>query len=410
MATRQTRQNTRSAGEPTYEAEQVQQPQPGNEGHQRSPSVLERIDEHRSNASVSPPPRESTLTPEEAHSDPEGAILDAELARLRTWKANQLKRVELAKLRSLYDRVTAGDLEALEEELRPGSSTRLTQPSTTSGLPRPEPPQVFSKANRAQYNRWERDCESYFLRVPQSFGTEVQRVDFGTMYISESLKTLWQAHQLAEMYKQPSWTPLWVDLKAVMLNALGSPQERKQVAYDCLKRAQQRPSQNPTDLLDYMRPLWEELGSSRTPEVQVLEYTAALREDIKKSLLLLPIDRRSTLPQVEEHANLIFRQKSQGVEHKQQPPNKEGYRPNHDHGKSRGAGKTPKNAKRARSSHSSPKRGKMGYHDTTNKLVVCYGCGEEGHYKSDCPKADKADKAAKSAGTPKSGKDWGRKN
>ena len=92
-----------------------------------------------------------------------------------------------------------------------------------------------------------------------------------------------------------------------MLNALGSPQERKQVAYDCLKRAQQRPSQNPTDLLDYMRPLWEELGSSRTPEVQVLEYTAALREDIKKSLLLLPIDRRSTLPQVEEHANLIFR-------------------------------------------------------------------------------------------------------
>ncbi|KAB2098923.1 hypothetical protein AG0111_0g12852 [Alternaria gaisen] len=410
MDTRQTRHNTRSAGGRNDEVDQAQIPQPIDAGRRPEPSVLERQDERQSNASDSPPPRESTVTPEEGYSDPEGAILDAQLARLRTWKENQLKRLELARLQKLYDRVESGDIEALEEELRPESSARPAQSSSTSGLPRPEPPQVFSKTNRAQYNRWERDCESYFLRVPQSFTTEIQRVDFGAMYISEPLKTLWQAHKSAERHKSPTWTPMWVDLKAVMLNALGSPQERKQRAYDLLKHAHQRPSQNPTDLLDFMRPLWEELGSDRTLDVQVLEYTAALREDIRKSLLLLPIDRRSTLPQVEEHANLIFRQKNQAGEQRQQPSKKDGPRPTHDQDKSRGAGKTSRNAKRARVGYSNTKRGKIGRNDTVDKSVTCYGCGEPGHYKTDCPKADKADKSLKTTTTPKSGKDWGRRN
>ena len=61
-----------------------------------------------------------------------------------------------------------------------------------------------------------------------------------------------------------------------MLNALGTPSERKQQAYETLKRTHQKPGQSPTDLLDYLRPLWEELGTSQTTELQVLEYISTL--------------------------------------------------------------------------------------------------------------------------------------
>lgn len=61
-----------------------------------------------------------------------------------------------------------------------------------------------------------------------------------------------------------------------MLNTLGTPAKRQQLAYKSLKRCKQRPSQSPFNLLDYMRPLWEELGDFYLEEMKVLEYTAAL--------------------------------------------------------------------------------------------------------------------------------------
>jgi hypothetical protein len=58
-----------------------------------------------------------------------------------------------------------------------------------------------------------------------------------------------------------------------------------------------------------MRPHWEELDSGRILDLMVHEYVAALRDDIRKALLLLSGDCRATIPQVEEHANLLYQQK-----------------------------------------------------------------------------------------------------
>jgi hypothetical protein len=62
-----------------------------------------------------------------------------------------------------------------------------------------------------------------------------------------------------------------------------------------------------TELLDYLRPLWEELGLTVTLELQVIEYTLALRSDIQRDLERLPTAMRCTILMVEEQANIIYR-------------------------------------------------------------------------------------------------------
>jgi hypothetical protein len=57
-----------------------------------------------------------------------------------------------------------------------------------------------------------------------------------------------------------------------------------------------------------MRPYWEELGGTHGPELQVIGFVNALPEDIKKQLFMYLEDRRKTITEVEEIANLIYRQ------------------------------------------------------------------------------------------------------
>lgn len=224
---------------------------------------------------------------------------------------------------------------------------------------------MYHKHNRAEYNRWERDCEGYFVQSPSRFQIEARKVEFGVRYVAENLKTLWQAHVASNLHLAPLWTPTWLELKTVMLNALGTPAERRQAAYEALKRCRQRPGQSPTDLLDYMRPLWEELGDFHPEEMKVLEYTAALHDSIHKDLYLIPYDRRTTLPAVEEQANIISRRlpsKGAGYQSLSQgstnQPKKAG-RNSRKHQKSpsgsEGDGRTPKNAKGGNSGQSGQK-------------------------------------------------------
>ena len=93
-------------------------------------------------------------------------------------------------------------------------------------LPRPEPPHVYQKKNRQDYNMWERDCEGYHIRSLNDFRTEGQKIDFGVMYISEPLKSLWKTYCQGQLYETPLWIPTWAQFKAKMLDALGTLAER----------------------------------------------------------------------------------------------------------------------------------------------------------------------------------------
>jgi hypothetical protein len=346
--------------------------------------------------------------------DPERARITSELEVLRQWAKETEEREELNALRELRLKYTMGDPSALLV-FRKGSMAPPKAPtSSASQLPRPDPPQKYAKTNRAEFNRWERDCEGFFLRAPDNFLTEEQKVDFGARYLAENLKTLWRTHCATNLYHDPLWAPTWVGFKTIMLDALGTPAERKQAAYEALKRCKQLPRQSPTDLLDYMRPLWEELGSSHTAELQVLEFVSALLPEIQKDLFLVPNDRRDTIPKAEEQANIISRRRAhRGTQHVEKAqgshhPGKRGPTKHKQTGSDQEEGtKTPKKSQDGKRGRNEPERPTKGRKWGTKFAKSCWACGEAGHFRNACPKNKDRPKD-----TPieKSGNDRGQKS
>jgi hypothetical protein len=368
---------------------------------------LDGSGEEEENVDGAIPPHEEDERPRVAQPGPLGATPNQELQELRAWLQSAQALEELRSLQELRARYEAGDATAVLPT-HPGRSVLPTLQATPSAsLPRPEPPKQFAKRNRMEFNRWERDCEGYFLRSPVHFQTERQRVDFGVMYVSDPLRTLWESNCVVNTVNSPGWVPTWQGLKAVMLNSMGTPQERKKMAYDKLKAARQQASKSPTDLLDYMRPLWEELGPSVTPEMQLLEFSAALRHDIQIELERLPFAMRSTIPMVEEQANIVYRRKNPVREQKDQQSKTKSKGRRKDSQSSEGDQKTPKKAKKGKTRQSDPKGDKKAPPSSTPKDVTCYRCGEPGHKSYDCTNPEKpgSDPRAAKAGKGKGQKD-----
>jgi hypothetical protein len=319
-------------------------------------------------------------------------------------------------------RYEAGDPTALSWD--PGNF-QLPAPQaakSSAPLPRPDPPTKYEKRDRAQYNRWERDCESYFAQSPTNFLLESQKINFGERYISEPLKTLWNAHKqthslpglhpgrdgtLGRLVADNSVAePTWVDFKTVMLNALGSKTERRHAAYLQLKNCKQRHNQSPTELLDYLRPLWEELGHEHTSTMKVLEFTTALRKDIQDDISREKDADRATIPQVEEIANRSWRRSRTSQQLRPTDPKNNGNRPRAGSGESEGAQKPQKKSKKPRSGKFRPKSAKRPDDKPTTDEIVCYRCGVAGHRAYDCTEPPKGDKGASNQ---KAGKGKGQK-
>ncbi|OCK81699.1 hypothetical protein K432DRAFT_424726 [Lepidopterella palustris CBS 459.81] len=226
------------------------------------------------------------------------------LAELREWVRDQ-QEIEI--LEDVRRRYVLGDRSAIQSiTITPNGATKPKTIQSRPNLPRPGPPHTYKKKNRADYDMWERDCESHYTQVASEFETEEQKVDFGIQYVSQTLKTLWEVYCQQQALICSEWKPTWEMLKQKMLDALGTPAERRQAAYNSLKRCKQRSGQSPTDLLAYLSRLWEEVGDYN-PQRHVNEFVSALSELIRNNLFLLPVNQRETVPQVEEQANAIYR-------------------------------------------------------------------------------------------------------
>lgn len=308
------------------------------------------------------------------------------LQELKEWFKNEQEAQELARLRLLRRRYEQGDRDALAEATGAPIIPVVARPTADrANLPRPEPPHRYEKKNRADYNQWLRDNEDYHTKNPTYFSEDKQKVSFALQYVTESLRTLWETWVSQEVILRPYWTPTWDDLKEKMLGALGSLEERRQFAYDSIKAAKQRSHQSPTDLLNYLRPLWVEIGEVN-PYRMVAEFTAALHEEVRRELRHLPPQNRQTLPQVEESTNRIYRELiAEGkLRKKSEKDSKRATTPP-------GSEKSQKGTKRARKDRhgkGSPKES----HDSKGGprfVPTCYACNKEGHIVKFCRNAEK---------------------
>jgi hypothetical protein len=381
---------------------------------ERAPTVETIIEEDSDGSEDNPPDareeRASTCVdptplPGEGHDNPgqDGPEDLRELEELRQWYNRTKEKEELQALRLAKTQYEAGDSSMFPNTGILKNTVRMTK-AMSSSLPRPEPPYTYSKKNRVDYNRWERDCEGFFLRSPINFVTEAQKIEFGTRYISETLKSLWISHCESQIQKTPLWVPDWANVKQVMLGALGTPAERQQSAYDQLKRCKQRTGQSPTDLLDYMRPLWAELEIEKNPKLKVLEFIGALTPQIQKDLFLLPTDRRDTLAAVEEQANVIYRRNTATEPQNRWEKPKKQPRGNTD---AEGDGKPQKKARHSKGGQFGTSRPNK----SDSSTVTCWGCGKTGHYQLNCRSKEQTHpKDARDKPSLDEGKDRGSRN
>lgn len=372
-----------------------------------------------------PTPREEQLTeaanppagpirPEMDQDDPYESETDRQIRELEQWEEKQRRQEKLRRLKERRRRFEEGDLNAIMGDAVGPSVAEAPPIRSTAMLPRPDPPEKYEKRDRAQYNRWERDCERYFDQTPQLFARDQQKIDFGERYIAEPLKSLWSAWRRDRnspgayamrtnfvgtvVTPVPTIQPTWTEFKEVMLNALGSKMERRHVAHTALSRRRQRQDESPTELLDALRPLWEELQEEMSEGYKVLQYISALRREIQDDLSRAKDEDKCALVQVEDLANRSWRRLHQN----QAPKASEGKRGTEQTQASPkdmgGDAKTPKKPKKGRQGQSGsnrPESDKKAHSSVTPFRFKCYKCGEVGHKANVCNRERKSDSPAK---------------
>lgn len=323
-----------------------------------------------------------------AHYEEPQATIAQQLQELREWRQRALEEQELRHLQEIKRRFDQGDTSALIEEVSQPTRVLETPHEPNAGAPRPEKPTQFTNKDRAQYNRWERECEATFRGSPKTFQTESIKIDFGVRYITDPLRSSWDAYVHDERRKSSSWEPSWSNLKTVMVDSLGPPEQRKLVAHRALKHVKQEWSQDPNDLLAQLDTLWTELGDSYSEEQRIMDFIGALTMTIQKELLLLEPAQRRTLTDVNSRARLIWDRTRRD---KPNTPKLGGNRSNQANShpnRERGREKTWKRSRRT------PAEQRQGM--TTNRVQshdwkanrVCYKCQKLGHHAKECKEGE----------------------
>ena len=373
--------------------------------------VLTPIDEGPGEAED---PRGGATRPELGQDDPDESDTERQIRELELWEEKQRRQEKLKRLKDRRRRYEEGDVNAILLDIAGSSVAVAPVVRPTAMLPRPDPPEKYEKRDRAQYNRWERDCERYFDQTPQLFALDQQKIDFGERYVAEPLKSLWNAwvreRSAPAAYPRrfdfmgptevPFLTsqPTWKEFKGIMLNALGSKMERRHVAHAALNRRRQKQDESPTELLDALRPLWEELQEEMSEGYKVLQYTSALRREIQDDLSRAKDEDKISLVQVEDLANRSWRRLQHHAPSKPPESKKSTSRFHSNTTDEAGDAKNPKKQKKVRKGHLGPNRPDATRKDdasSTPSHIICYNCGEAGHKSNVCTKEKKAEASSK---------------
>lgn len=332
------------------------------------------------------PTESSTLS-----QDRSGATTFDELEEAKRWLDSQRNIVELQRINEIRRRYEAGEVDALFEPTRATTAPAAAQRSPSLRPPTQKQPHEYTRKDRREYNRWKDDCDLCFQSSAEFFRSEAQKVNYALQFVNDVCRTVWRTEVQSRTSQNASWEPTWEALKAKMLRALGSPEERRLLAYDQLKRCQQRPGQSPLDLLDYIRGCWDELETTDN-ERQKLEYIGCLAPYIRQRLQSVSPELKTTVADVEQQASIIYR--TEKVTRTQTEGGKSSPRSTQNtpaRAETGGDEKPRKKVKKGRGRGNGSNR--SGTSPTganrTRPPITCYHCNKQGHIEPDCPTLDK---------------------
>ena len=337
--------------------------------------------EHSEGAQISP--NETNV----AHHERGPPTMAQQLQELREWRQRALDEQELRHLQEIKRRFEQGDTSALTEGVLPAPRVEETLHEPNAGAPRPEKPTQFTNRDRAEFNCWARDCEATFRGSPKTFQTDAIKIDFGLRYITDPLRSTWDAYTHDQQRKDSAWEPSWENLKTVMVDSLGPPEQRKLVAHRALKQVRQDWSQDPNDLLAKLDTLWTELGDSYPEEQRIMDFVGALTPTIQKELLLLDPAQRSTLTDVNSRARLIWDRTRKDTPKASRSGGSRGNRPHSPPKNEGGNEKTWKRPRRETPDRRQDRNFNKVWRRDARSNITCFNCKEPGHIARDCEKA-----------------------
>jgi len=313
---------------------------------------------------------------------PEEAALIEERDQLRLKQARKdalLTEIALLKATIQQDRdtTTQNRLQGPIASQQPSETTTTGHLRNSHPLPKPKDPHTFEGRDRADFDRWSREVNRFFRLTPEAFTSETRKVDFAATYLGERQQEIWERHEDAVGRDNVTWELL----RKIMLDSMGTEEERKQFAYDRLQRIKQG-DQTPSELLDAMKKLWIEI-QLKDVRMQLLQFKSALNDNIRWKI---DLNQRvfTNLVDLEEVAMVAYRQETK----RRQLSSTKQY-----NGQKRSHQSTPSSD--YKTNNVSKKVHSREEHKTVverfkrpTKPVECWGCGQPGHKKDMCPNPD----------------------
>jgi hypothetical protein len=330
---------------------------------------------------------------------------DADEEELLRELAVQQKRVRIAELRQQIQHASTQLLRLQAEGGQPAHDSAdgaaLPQgaligaaPGPPRGpIPKAKDPHTFEGKGRSDFNQWVRDIERNFNRAPGVYSSDLLKTDFAADWMGKHQQDKWERF-LAHFGEG---CPSWGRMKQVMLDTMGSAEERRQAARDRQGEIQQG-NRTPTEVLDELKECWDELEEDR-PDRMILDFYSSLSAGLRSRLSHNPTPP-STIEEAEDRANTQYRLwKEQNA--------------SRDRKRAQSSATTEKSGrndsgKRQTTRRSPPTEGKKGRNSPGRtkpadlSTIQCYGCQRYGHKKPACPfKHEWADEAGKDKPTLK---------